>query len=152
MLYIRPGLLCCIIQYLLEVWPRLHPGGACPSPWKRVEGAVEVMSVSTRTGGYWAGRVPSIGLLPCVGAVEAGLVAGGSVFQALMVAAGVGPGSQAYDGGQAACRGSRSGCGCQSGLPGLRRGACGDRNLLRPCCGCGARRVRGSGVQASGCA
>lgn len=106
----------------------------------------------TRTGRCWAGRAPSIDLVPSVGAVEAGLVAGGPVFQALMVAAGVGPGSQAYHGGQAACTGSRSGCGCQSGLPGLRRGACGDRNLLRPCCGCGARRVRGSGVQAPGCA
>lgn len=74
---------------------------------------MEVMSVSTRTGGCWAGRAPSTDPLPGLGAVEAGLVAGGPLFQALMVAAGIGPGSQAYHGGQAACRGSRSGCGCQ---------------------------------------
>lgn len=54
-----------------------------------------VVSVPTRTGGRWAGRAPSIGVVPGVGAAEAGLVAGGQVFQALLVAAGVGPGSQA---------------------------------------------------------
>lgn len=49
----------------------------------------------SRPGGRWAGRAPSIELVLDVGAAEAGLVAGGQVFQALLVASGVGPGSQA---------------------------------------------------------
>ena len=70
-------------------------------------------------------------------------VAGGPVFQAQVMAAGVGSGSQRWWGGWSGCPGVRGCCWFRAGLPRLRRGACGERRLLRSRCSCGAGRVQG---------
>ena len=83
-------------------------------------------------------------------------VAGGPLFQAHVTAAGVGSSSWRCWGGQSRCPGVRGSCWCRAGLSKLRRGACGERRLLRPRHGCGAGWVAGQscaphGMWAPGC-
>ena len=83
--------------------------------------AVAGVSMPIVSGGCWAApecsRQPVLG----VGAVEAGLLAGGPVSQALMVASGVGPGSRRHT--------------TVVGLPVLAQGAA--TGVFLDCLGCG---------------
>ena len=137
-----------------------------PEPWwgslKPVQedqgngrGGGGVVSVSPGAGGRWAS--PSTAGWLSWRAMGAGLgagwpggcpgwkepvprcsMAGWRVFQAQAVAAAVGSGSQGCCGMQVGCQGSRGSCWCGIRLTKLRRGACGERRLLRPGRGCGA--------------
>ena len=68
-------------------------------------------------------------------------VAGGPLFQAQVMALAVGSSSPGCCSGCSGCPGPRSSCWCRTGLVKLRRGACGERRLLRPHRECGAGRV-----------
>lgn len=123
----------------------LGPGGCWPGPatpgwlsWTATGAGAEAGGPGGCPG--WWGLVPP----RCS-------VAGGLLFQAHGMAAGVGSGFRRCWGGQSICPGVRSSCWCQAGLSKLRRGACGERRLLRPHHVCGAGRVRGSAARPMGC-
>ena len=119
-----------------------------------------VVSIPPGAGGRWAGPATA-GWLSWT-AMRAGVGAGGpggcpgwrwsvawcsvageTVFQAQVMAPGVGSSPQGCWSGQSICPGARGSCWCRSGLSKLPRGACGERRLLRPRCGCGAGWVQG---------